>query len=228
MAKKKYYAVKCGTKPGIYETWAECEAQTKGFSGALFKSFGSLSEAEEYMNGEDGSGTRNSASGHDFSAQELNRQVEEELQNLGATEVIAFVDGSYSHADKMSGFGAIIIDARGVQTSLSKSFTKQQHPDFLELRNVAAELEGVKAAVTWAIANEKTRIKIYYDYAGIENWADGSWKANKDITKQYVAFIREKKAFITVDFCKVPAHSGIEYNEKVDQLAKNSLWEEGV
>ena len=26
MAKKKYYAVKVGTKPGIYETWAECEA----------------------------------------------------------------------------------------------------------------------------------------------------------------------------------------------------------
>ena len=33
MAKKKYYAVKCGIKPGIYETWAECEARTKGFSG---------------------------------------------------------------------------------------------------------------------------------------------------------------------------------------------------
>lgn len=31
MAKKKYYAVKQGVKPGIYETWAECEAQTKGF-----------------------------------------------------------------------------------------------------------------------------------------------------------------------------------------------------
>ena len=49
MAKKKYYAVKVGTKPGIYETWAECEAQTKGFSGAQYKSFSSLSEAEQYV-----------------------------------------------------------------------------------------------------------------------------------------------------------------------------------
>ena len=46
MAKKKYYAVKQGVKPGIYETWAECEAQTKGFSGAQYKSFGSMAEAE--------------------------------------------------------------------------------------------------------------------------------------------------------------------------------------
>ena len=40
MAKKKYYAVKQGVKPGIYKTWAECEAQTKGFSGAQYKSLG--------------------------------------------------------------------------------------------------------------------------------------------------------------------------------------------
>lgn len=33
MAKKMYYAVKFGTQPGIYETWAECEAQIKGVSG---------------------------------------------------------------------------------------------------------------------------------------------------------------------------------------------------
>lgn len=30
--KKKYYAVKVGNKPGIYETWAECEIQVKGVS----------------------------------------------------------------------------------------------------------------------------------------------------------------------------------------------------
>lgn len=40
MTKKKYYAVRIGIKPGIYETWEECEAQTKGFSGAQYKSFG--------------------------------------------------------------------------------------------------------------------------------------------------------------------------------------------
>lgn len=48
MAKaKKYYAVRVGRKPGVYETWAECQAQTKGFSGAEFKSFTARSIAED-------------------------------------------------------------------------------------------------------------------------------------------------------------------------------------
>ena len=37
--KKKYYAVKNGKVPGIYETWAECSEMVKGYSGAEYKSF---------------------------------------------------------------------------------------------------------------------------------------------------------------------------------------------
>lgn len=32
---EKFYAVKCGMIPGIYMTWAECQAQTSGYSGAI-------------------------------------------------------------------------------------------------------------------------------------------------------------------------------------------------
>jgi ribonuclease HI len=45
MAGKKYYVVWNGRKTGIFETWAECEAQTKGFQGARFKSFPTIEEA---------------------------------------------------------------------------------------------------------------------------------------------------------------------------------------
>ncbi|NEU31856.1 ribonuclease H [bacterium LRH843] len=47
MAKKKYYVVWSGRKTGIFSTWAECEAQVKGYTGARFKSFPSKEEAEE-------------------------------------------------------------------------------------------------------------------------------------------------------------------------------------
>lgn len=46
MAEKKYYAVQVGKIPGIYGTWDECKAQTEGVSGAKYKSFPSLEEAE--------------------------------------------------------------------------------------------------------------------------------------------------------------------------------------
>ncbi|MFC0471167.1 ribonuclease H [Halalkalibacter kiskunsagensis] len=51
MAKKKYYVVWKGRKPGIYSTWLECEAQVKGYTGARFKSFPSKEEADAAFTG---------------------------------------------------------------------------------------------------------------------------------------------------------------------------------
>ena len=53
---KKYYAVAKGKTPGIYLTWNDCKAQVDGFSGAVYKSFLTLQEAElfiEKVNGVD-------------------------------------------------------------------------------------------------------------------------------------------------------------------------------
>ena len=47
MANKKFYVVFEGKKTGIYETWAECQSQTKGVSGSKFKSFPTREEAEK-------------------------------------------------------------------------------------------------------------------------------------------------------------------------------------
>lgn len=49
MGKKKYYAVVKGRNPGIYETWEDCEAQINGFKGAIYRSFSSEEEANDYL-----------------------------------------------------------------------------------------------------------------------------------------------------------------------------------
>jgi len=46
MPKQKFYVVWKGRKSGIFNSWAECEKQIKGFAGAEFKAFGSLREAD--------------------------------------------------------------------------------------------------------------------------------------------------------------------------------------
>ena len=46
MAKQKYYVVWNGVTPGIYTSWSECQAQIKGYEGAVYKSFESREEAE--------------------------------------------------------------------------------------------------------------------------------------------------------------------------------------
>ena len=53
MAKKKYYAVKKGRSPGIYETWADCKKQVDGFPGAVYKGFPVRGEAEDFMGQKD-------------------------------------------------------------------------------------------------------------------------------------------------------------------------------
>lgn len=45
----KYYAVKNGRNVGIYTTWPECEKQVKGFSGAVYKSFSSEEDAQNFI-----------------------------------------------------------------------------------------------------------------------------------------------------------------------------------
>jgi len=45
--KKKYYVVWAGFSPGIYESWEDCKKQVTGVEGAKYKSFTSLTEAEQ-------------------------------------------------------------------------------------------------------------------------------------------------------------------------------------
>lgn len=47
----KFYAVRRGRKTGIFNSWAQCKAQIDGFSGAVYKSFTTLAEAEAYLAG---------------------------------------------------------------------------------------------------------------------------------------------------------------------------------
>ena len=46
---KKYYAVSKGRYTGVFETWAECSDATQGYSGAAFKSFKTLAEAQAFV-----------------------------------------------------------------------------------------------------------------------------------------------------------------------------------
>lgn len=46
MEKRKYYVVWVGRKPGIYQSWGECQKQTHQFDGAKFKAYGTKAEAE--------------------------------------------------------------------------------------------------------------------------------------------------------------------------------------
>ena len=49
MAKKKFYAIRKGKHPGIYETWEEAKANIGMWKKAIFRGFETKEEAEKFM-----------------------------------------------------------------------------------------------------------------------------------------------------------------------------------
>ena len=59
-----FYAVARGRKTGVYNTWEECKKQVDGYSGAKYKKFSYMVEAESFINKENviGSSGNNASS----------------------------------------------------------------------------------------------------------------------------------------------------------------------
>lgn len=207
MANKKVYAVRKGKKTGIFKTWDACKASVDGYPGAEYKSFLTEEEAEEYLAGADGL---------PFDADT------DRISENRADQVVAYVDGSFNKELGKYAFGCVIIRPDGGIIRESGSGDK---PESLELRNVTGEMLGAMYAVKWCEVNGYSAIKICYDYMGIEMWATGGWKANKNLTQKYAAFMRDCGRRIQISFQKIAAHTGDKYNEEADKLAKAALVE---
>jgi len=136
------------------------------------------------------------------------------------TEALAYVDGSYNVASHKFGYGGILMRRDGTFETVQGAGTD---PSLASMRNVAGEIHGSMAAISKAKELGIASITVFYDYMGIEMWANGQWKANKEGTIEYKAFITEARSDMDIRFRKVAAHTGVRFNELVDKLAKGSV-----
>lgn len=198
----KFYAVKRGRKEGIYTSWDECKEQVNGFPNALYKSFPTYEEAKSYISSE---GTS------------VNAKKREQGQK---SEIISYIDGSYDDYKKLYSYAGIVFlnNSERIEFAYADS-----NSNLIDLRNVAGEIKAAMYVVDLAIKNNAKSIDIYYDYAGIENWANKSWKAKNPFTQKYVDYIDFAKSKIDINFIKVKSHSGNKYNDEVDLLAKEAI-----
>lgn len=193
----KFYAVRKGHRPGIYNTWADCEKAAKGFSGAEFKSFKTKAEAERFMN-----------------------NLKDENKKIPDAELVSYVDGSYDKRVNKAGFGAVfIINDEVIHTAAEST---PVDPDN-NLWNVSAEIAGILYAVKWAIQHGYKTIHVHYDYAGLEKWYTGEWQAKNAVTRNYAEEMNSFGKQINIHFYKVAAHTGVRFNEMADELAKRAV-----
>lgn len=195
----KFYAVKKGKKPGIYTTWSECKDQVNGYSGAIYKSFLTIDEAKNFLRG--------------------NKEEKREEGNKDKDKAIAYVDGSYNVVTGEFSYGAVIF-YKDLEYHFNKKF---DDVSMSSMRNVAGEIEGSKKAISFCIDKKIPEVDIYYDYRGIEAWANGEWKATKEGTISYKGYCDLARKKLKINFIKVKAHSNNKYNDMADKLAKEAL-----
>lgn len=217
-AKKKIYAVKNGREKGLFTSWEDCKKSVDGFAGAVYKSFTNISEAQAYLYGRSSEPVQSSQLKN--SSSECGQSQNNQAVSGQPDKVVAYVDGSFDVKLQKYAFGCILLlpDGRHFEKSGSGN-----EPESLAIRNVAGEMLGAMYAALWACKNEFKALDIYYDYAGIEKWAVGDWKAKNALTQKYAAFMQKYQKLMTISFVKVAAHTGDYYNEQVDQLAKAAL-----
>ncbi len=205
---KKFYAVKVGTKPGVYETWNDCKAQVKGVSGAVYKSFPTKSQALDFLGGEP--------------ERKAGSKEGTGLPDWPDTPdtVYAYVDGSFDVKTMRYGSGVVLLYADQTTKTLS---VMGEDPELVEMRNVSGEIYAAELAMRQVLEEGYHRVVIFHDYAGIRHWPLREWKANKSGTQAYRAYYESIKDQLQVLFVKVAAHTGDTYNEVADQLAKKAL-----
>ena len=189
---EKYYAVKIGRKAGIYRTWDDCKAQVNGYPGAVYKSFYSEEDANEFI------GPRKKTT----------------LDKSHKMSLTVYTDGSFDGFD--GGWGFIMLHGENPLIQVYGPCTKNA-----ALCNIGGEIEAAEEAIRKAAAFGADHICVYHDYEGIGRWGDAEWKANKPETEAYQDFIVEMRKKLDIDFVKVKGHDGNHYNEIADQLANS-------
>lgn len=215
----KYYAVKKCKIPGIYNTWDDCKSQVYRFSGAKYKSFKSIDDANKYMTDLDGKNVNICITNSDGAS------IKKFTQSTTSNDLHIYTDGSHIKGGGYIGYGAYC-EYKSVKYYLSGNIDDKILSDYgitnTVVSNPTAEFLAF-AEVIKIISSINVKITFFIDYIGVSNWMSGKWKTKasyikkiKDVTNDII-----KKNNLSVDVKHVPGHSGNYGNDQADLMAKS-------
>lgn len=224
MAGKKFYVVWVGRAPGVYDSWAECEAQVKGFSGAKFKSFPSKGEADRQFAGGGGASVSPTKKKQSSANKPESIHYTSQITQGG---IHIYCDGACDPNPGNSGTGLAVYR----NWALDKLWYGLYNPNGT---NNTAELLGLMHAMH--IAQDALSLSVpvtifcdsKYAIQCITQWAD-SWKRrgwkrpgdqevkNLDIIQPAHELYHQIKGDINIRHVK--GHAGIEGNELADRMS---------
>jgi len=222
---KKFYVVWQGRKPGIYTDWPTCLQQVDKFTGARYKSFPSLADAQSAFEGGSSSAGTSSKSKNKSNASSVKTYTAKEVLAFDAYTKI-FTDGGCEPNPGEAGSGLALY----CENELTQLWYGLYNPMGT---NNTAELNALHQALLIAKReiNAKRTVAIFCDskysiqcvIQWAASWEKKGWKKsggeikNLALIQQMFALYQTLKENVHV--LHVNGHVGVEGNELADRMS---------
>jgi ribonuclease HI len=227
MSKRKFYAVVEGRQPGLYDEWFGAdgaEAQIKGYANAVYKSFQSRMEAEQWY-------AKIAGEPPPYSAITPNAAEDEAYQDylvlhqeaLATGKVVMYTDGGCLRNPGPGGYGTVLLFQER-RKELSGGFAHTTN-NRMELMACIAGLRALKRKNTVVIFSDSSYVVDGIQKGWARRWRDNGWRrgSNEDATDVKNADLwkelLELTEFHVVTLIQVRGHAGVPENERCHQLA---------
>jgi viroplasmin and RNaseH domain-containing protein len=242
----KYYAISKGRKTGIFLTWDECQKYIKGFSGAIYKSFTNIDDANNFLNLEQSKNQLyhepidNSCDKPNIERKNEIKPKKIELENIPTHSICIYTDGSYNTKTKKGAWGYYCDSLNIYEVEETEDVTN----NYNELYAIKMGILGVLKTLTTTLTQNKIvvvsdslyAISCICDY--YQNWINegilkekSNWELIEEIymlsEKYDINFSHIKShqnlSKILMETTPKKRHSYIHYknNDYIDKLVQN-------
>lgn len=215
MAKKNYYAVRRGRKPGIYTAWGGeegAQAQVAGYPDAEFKGFATREQAQAWLH---------PGQGHNGAQADLLPAARRALQ---AGDVVIYTDGGCDGNPGRGGYGVVILrGSRRVEHSAGYRRTTNNR---MELMACIAGLEKLQEASGVSLFSDSRYVVDGINKGWARRWRANRWMRGKSQRAENAdlwARLLELCERHTVRFEWVAGHAGDALNERCDHLSTQAM-----
>jgi ribonuclease HI len=221
--KQKYYAVRTGRQPGIYQDWDSCKAQVDGFAGAQYKSFTTREEAAQYLAGQNSSNPLQA------------RKEPHKATNAGPIppgHIVMYADGACSGNPGRGGYGTVVLydDHRKEYSAGFRRTTNNR----MEIMGCVAGLESIEERSDITLYSDSKYVVDAITKSWAETWRSRGW--NRKVEGELVPASNADLWARMLDLCEwhrvkfvwVRGHDGNVENERCDELARAAAASENL
>ena len=223
MAKKKFYAVIKGRQPGIYQEWFGengADAQISGFSGAIYKSFPTLVEAEQWFRRGREAYSEDTSTQLNATEPSNEPDAQTEQDNTQLPQVTIYTDGACIKNPGPGGYGIVLLYGKH-RKELSGGFRLTTN-NRMEILAAIVGLKALKTRCNVTIYSDSRYLVDAMMLGWAERWRANNWRRTKtemainpDLWRQLLELCPQHQ----VKFVWVQGHAGNIENERCDQLA---------